>query len=299
MTGEAEMMGLVHVPNTGLLTLEGVRSIIDSIDVSINTRSQYKRDIRHFLDWLGTGFLYPNVLLDFKRSLECRSDIGTGTKAKYLTVSRVVLKELYRGQVIPIDVTIGVKSFRVTRTHKRNPIADDEVELVWTFLNSTETDPRTKVIIGLMYFQGFRRIEVSRLIVEDFDPSARTLMVWGKGRDDKELVHCHPRLVEILISYLNETGLRSGPLFPSTRSEKGLSSNMIWRKVNTVHRTLGIKTNVHGYRKVFTSKLIDSGMNLLDVRSFTRHKDLTQLQTYYDRLNHQKSLPRYYEVFDR
>jgi integrase/recombinase XerD len=292
------MTGLVHVSSRGSLTLEGVRSIIDSIDVSANTRSQYKRDIRHFLDWVGSNPLYPNVLLDFKRFLEGRSDIGTGTKSKYLTVSRVVLGELYRLQVIPVDVTKGVKSFRVTRTHKRSPITDEEVKSVWDHLESTQDDPRTKVIVGLMYFQGFRRIEVARLTVEDFDPSSQTLMVLGKGRDDKELVHCHPRLVEILTTYLTETGLRSGPLFPSSRSDRGLSSNMIWRKVNKVHGILGIRTNVHGYRKVFTSKLIDSGMNLLDVRSFTRHKDLTQLQTYYDRLNHQKSLPRYYEVFE-
>ena len=64
-----------------------------------------------------------------------------------------------------------------------------------------------------------------------------------------------------------------------------------------IHRELGISSNLHGWRKVFTSKLINSGMGLLTVQTFTRHKSIDQLQIYYDRLDKESSLPTYYESF--
>lgn len=41
-------------------------------------------------------------------------------------------------------------------------------------------------------------------------------------------------------------------------------------------RGLGISRNVHAYRKAFTSKLIESGLNLLEVPLYTRHRDVSQ-----------------------
>ena len=119
-----------------------------------------------------------------------------------------------------------------------------------------------------------------------------------EGLRDREPVDLHPNMVTILREYLDAHELRSGPLFPSReRPNDGLSSNMVWRIVKSVHEKLGVKKNVHAYRKVFTSKLIDSGMNLLEVRQYTRHRDVTQLQVYYDRLDKEKTLVTYYAAF--
>jgi integrase len=277
-----------------------VDQVIDSIDISETSRRQYKREVLPFLKWLGPSQLHPNILLDYERFLQSRTDVGTGTKSKYLTVARVFLRELYRLRVIPLDVTAGIRSFRMTRPHKKSPITDDEIQRLWEYLDSEEADPRVRVIIGLMYFQGLRRVEVGRLRIEDFNSGTKTLLVWGKGRDDKEIVDCHPRMVTILGEYLSCTRLKSGPLFPSRQKGNGesISSNMIYRLVMKVHRQLGIAKNVHGYRKVFTSKLIESGLNLLEVRSYTRHRDVSQLQVYYDRLDKSKTLPTYYATFE-
>jgi len=93
------------------------------------------------------------------------------------------------------------------------------------------------------------------------------------------------------------TGLAEvGPSVSVTeeRNEESLSSNMSYRLVMKAHRQLGIAKNVHAYRKVFTSKLIESGLNLLEVQSYTRHRDVSQLQVYYERLDKAKTLPTYY-----
>jgi hypothetical protein len=43
--------------------------------------------------------------------------------------------------------------------------------------------------------------------------------------------------------------------------------------------------------------LIESGLNLIDVQAYTRHKSIEQLKVYYDRISLRKSLPAYYAVF--
>ncbi len=172
-----------------------------------------------------------------------------------------------------------------------------ELQRVWDYLASND-DTRLKVIVGLLYYQGMRRVEVARLSVEDFNRESKTLLVHGKGRDDKEPVDLHPQMAVILVGYFDEYELRSGPMFPSRRRPGfGLSANMLWRLVMDVHKRLGIRKTIHAYRKVFTSRLIESGLNLLEVRQYTRHRDVTQLQVYYDRLDKNKTLPTYYAAF--
>ena len=278
-----------------------IGKVFERLDVSETTRLQYQRSVLPFVQWIGKRPIHNNVLLDWKRHLESRTDIGTGTKNKYLTVSRVFLRELHRSGIIP-SLNQEIKTFRITKVHKRLPMTDEDVQNVWSYLDGNSVESRTRVIFGLMYFQGLRRIEISRLSVDDFSREDRTLLVWGKGRDDKELVDLHPRMVTILVDYLKEENLKSGsPLFPSVRLGivKPLSSNMIWRLGNSVHKTLGIHKNLHSYRKVFTSKLIEAGLNLLEVRQYTRHRDVTQLQIYYDRIDKKRTLSTYYETFGK
>lgn len=282
----------------------GIRDLVGVLfdhflDVSKETRIQYKRAIRPFLDWIehNNGQLDPTTLIRWKRHLQSRNDLGSGSKNKFLTVARVLLRELHKWypQHFP-NLATGVKGFQVTRLHKRQPLSDGDLKQIWEYLD-VNGDARTRVIVGLLYFQGLRRVELTRLRVEDCHPSTRTLFVHGKGRDDKESVDLHPKMVALLVDYLDGTNLKSGWLLPSPRTKRSLSSNMIWRIVTHVHQTLGITTNVHGYRKAFTSKLIDSGLNLLEVRAYTRHKQTSMLQVYYDRLDKQRTLQTYYDTF--
>jgi site-specific recombinase XerD len=138
---------------------EQVAMVFECMDVSENTRRQYRREVRPFLKFVDArdGHLSPTTLLEWKRCLAARADIAAATKRKYLNVARVLLRELHRWGILP-DFTKGVKSFQVTRVHKRTPITDEELERIWQYLNS-EADLRTRAIIGLLYYQGLRRIE--------------------------------------------------------------------------------------------------------------------------------------------
>lgn len=280
---------------------EHADSVINSMDISECTRLQYQREVRHFLLWLGAGQLYPNVLLDYKKHLKSRADIGTGTKAKYLAVARALFRELYRLGLIPVDVTVGIKGFKVSRAHKRTPLSDTDIAAAMHFISDASENSRDRAILALLLYQGLRRVELTRLRVDDFSEGLRTLLVMGKGQDDRCPVDLHPRSVEVLSTYLSAVPLKSGPMFPSPRdASASLSSSAVWRIVMRAHSKLGLtQRNVHAWRKAFTTRLIQSGMNLLEVQGYTRHASLQMLQIYYNRLESVKTLPAYYAAFQR
>lgn len=275
-----------------------ISELLTGMDVSENTREQYGRDIRHFLRWLAGRDLYRNVLVDFKGHLKAQKGIAAGTKAKYLTVARAFLKESYRVGLLPVDVTANVRGIRVSRLHKRSPILDLDIKRVFRQLALPGSDARAALIITLMFYQGLRRIEISRLEVEDFDSVNRTLTITGKGRDDSEKVDLHPYVCAALTTYI-DGGVKSGPLFPSSHAPtKNLTSNMIYRLVMQVHVEAGVKANPHAWRKAFTTRLIaKSGLSLPEIQTFTRHASLSMLSVYYNRMKREESLPSYYAAF--
>jgi len=272
-------------------------TVLDQVDISEGTRKTYRYGVKDFLSWNHEGRLDPFVLRDYKNYLRERTDLTTGTKNLYLSGVRTVLKTLFIYGVLHSDPTKDLKGFRMTRTHKSGPISDDEVTKVFRLVREMR-DRRLLLIYTLLYFQGLRQKECLTIRVEDLDLGNRTLSILGKGRDDRELVDLHPETVRVLNWYLTETGLKSGYLLYSQKNKSGhMTSRHLSHLLTTVHQKCGLETKGHSWRKVFVSKLIDSGMDLLTVSQFSRHKSIEMLKVYYDQIDHKKKLPKYYEVF--
>lgn len=287
-------------PDDNLKTLsldELVERVLELVDVKESSRRTYKYGIRDFLKWNSDGQVDLTTVVRYKNNLRDRKDIGVSTKNLYLSGVKLFLRRVHELGVTEKDFSKGVKGFGVTRGIKKSPISDEEVTKVFTYLRKSD-DPRLVLIFTLLYLQGLRQKEVLTVRVEDVDVDTRTLWIEGKGRDDKERVDLHPKTVEVFNWFFSTTGIRSGYLLDSPRNPTGhISRIQLGRLIRDVHKTCRIKNTGHGWRKVYTSKLIDSGMDLLTVSSFTRHRSIEMLKTYYDRLDRQKKLPQYYEVF--
>jgi len=297
MTTQTTLVPLTG-PISGSVTLSEVfEKVLDRVDISDTTRKTYRYGVRDFLEWNRGETLDPSILVQYKKYLRDRSDLSTGTKNLYLSGVRTVVRTLHTYGVLDRDPSVGLKGFKVNRSLKRGPITDSEVERVFNEIRGSE-DRRLLPLFSLMYLQGLRQKEILGLKVEDFESDSKTLWILGKGRDDKESVDLHPQTVQVLDSYLEETGRKSGYLFGSRQNPNGPMTyqnlNVLIRKV---HKSVGVKNKGHSWRKVFVSKLIDSGMDLLTVSSFSRHRSIEMLKVYYDRLDRTKKLPQYYEVF--
>jgi len=117
--------------------------------------------------------------------------MSVSTKAKYLTVSRVFLKELQM---------------------KTKLITSRGNCLCCRILPQTFG---LRLFFSLLIYQGLRQIEIIRLDVEDLDLTRQTALILGKGRDDKEIVDLHPQSVLALKNYMDIAKVRSGSLFTS------------------------------------------------------------------------------------
>jgi site-specific recombinase XerD len=257
------------------------------------------------LDFISRSGLTLNSYLEFKRYLAGRVDYSVATKAKYLSVAKVVLKELNRRGYLPTDITSTIKGFRQTKKHKRDGINDDEMSSLMQAVKELQTNPnsdRIKAILSLLTLQGLRQIEIVRLSVSDIDLVANTALILGKGRDDKEIVDLHPETSKSLAQYMKSNGIKSGALFVSqsnnSRNQR-LSTRSVRELITRLLVDLAITKSVHGFRHYFTTTLIKTYKgDLLEVAGYTRHKSIETLQVYNDSIKKKSDLPRYYSAFD-
>jgi len=279
--------------------------IFDFLDVSDNTRQDYKYRIGLFLDFVKTGFTRDSFL-EFKRFLRDRQDYSVSTKNKYLAAARIFLKELNRQGLLPADITANIKSFKQDKKHKRDGLSDREIDAVTAKIRKlppTAKNTRLKAILALLIFQGLRQIELVRLDVTDIDLVGMKAFIHGKGRDDKELIDLHPETVNAVREYLKTNRKASGSLFTSDSNfHRGgrLTTRAIRKIVTTSLKELDILKSTHGFRHFFTTTLIKAYKgNLLEVTQYTRHRGLEMLQVYNDAVKRKADLPRFYRAFNK
>jgi len=284
--------------------LNRATAIFDKLDVAESRRAEYKWRIGAFVTFLGREPLTTESYLQYKRYLGSRTDLSVSTKNKYLVAARILLKELTRRGLLPMDVTLNVRFFQQSKKHKQEGLNDQEMAELAAWLRELEPTPanaRLKAIICLLALQGLRQVEACRLDVADLDLVAKTALVRGKGRDDKEAIDLTPQTVMALREYLKTAHVADGPLFPSWHHNpqyERLNPRAIRRLVREALDGLGIDKTTHGFRHWFTTRLLDTYQgDLLEARQYTRHSGLEMLRVYDDRRKQQADLPRFYGAF--
>ena len=291
------MSDLPAVANAEMAIYDMVNRVFALTDLRPSTRKTYVHAAKSLTAWATGRALHVRILVEYKDHLNSRTSLSAKTKNLYLAAARTVFRELFTLGVLAYDASKPVRAFEITRGHKRPPVSDKQVERAFAYV-ARKRDKRLLLILNLLFRQGLRQKEVVDVRVEDFNEHAATLAILGKGRDDREAVHLHPETVRALTAYLTEQGMNSGYIFASRKRAGGhIGTSALYKIVREVHAACGIANSPHTWRKVFTSKLIESGLNLLDVQAFTRHRSLEQLRVYNDRISFQKSLPAYYRAF--
>jgi len=297
-------LAVINAPSDQELLRQAV-SVFDLLDASANTRYDYQARIGVFLSFIREHGLDRNSFLAFKRSLTDRTDISISTKNKYLVTARIFLKELNRQGVLPADITQNIKSFSQSRKHIKDGLSDTEVARMGKYLRSLPRTPenaRLKAVISLLTLQGLRQIEVIRLNVSDLHLARSVAYVQSKGQDHKEAVSLHPETVRLLRVYLAVNKVADGALFTSNSNNslrQRLTTRSLQRFVCEVFQKLGISKSVHGLRHYYATKLIRAYEgDLLQVARYTRHSNITTLQTYFDDVQAEADLPRYYQTFE-
>jgi integrase len=287
--------------------LRQAAAVFELLDVSAGTRYDYQARIGVFLSFIRQHGLDRNSFLAFKRSLAERTDISVSTKNKYLVTARILLKELNRQGVLPADITQNIKSFSQSRKHKKDGLTKAEVAMLAEYLHSlptTAANTRLKAIISLLTLQGLRAIEVIRLDVKDVHLARKVAYVQGKGRDDLEAISLHPETVRMLREYMTVNRVADGALFTSNSNNslhKRLTTLSLRNIVKQSFKQAGIvnERSAHGLRHYYATKLIKAYKgDLLQVARYTRHRNISTLEVYFDDVESEADLPRYYQTFE-
>lgn len=289
---------------SNFMTVIGTRTLFDEMDISESTKQDYLARLPQFAGFLHRNGINRNSLLEYKKYLRSRTDLGIAAKNKYLAVARIALKELYRRGAISVDLSLSVKSFQQSQKHRVEGLTEEEVEGLCEHLRNVPDNFKTirlRALVSLLLYQGLRQIEICRLDVSDVDLASGRLYVLGKGEDDREPIYLHPQTLKALKTYLRASKVKHGALFTSlwgqTRGSR-LSTRGLRGIVKGLFAEVGIDKTVHGTRHYFTTTLVKSyKSDLLRVAKYTRHRSTDMLMVYNDQITDVQDLSNYYKAF--
>ncbi len=123
--------------------LEGLSKVLfTSLDINEATRADYETRTPLFVEFVRTSGLTRNSYIEYKRYLHSRADFSIATKAKYLTVSKVILKELNRQGYLPADITSTIKGFKQSKKHKKDGLNDSEMSTLMEAVKHLPEKPK-------------------------------------------------------------------------------------------------------------------------------------------------------------
>lgn len=269
--------------------LEKASELFDGIDVSTQTRAEYKCRIGMFVTFISSRGLKHNSYLEYKRYLVTRTDYTVATKNKYLATAKVFLRELNRTGLVPVDITQNTKLFKQIKKHKKDGLSSKDVVKIAEYIRElpmTSHSTRLRALFALLALQGLRQIEIVRLDKSHIDFVTGVAHVTSKGSDDTELVHLSPDTQKALQAHIKLNKVGSGALFRSigNRRSERLSTMTIKREFQELFDTLDIHKTVHGFRHFYITQLL-SQLDVRDARKFSRHKSLEMLIVYDDEID--------------
>lgn len=200
------------------------------------------------------------------------------TVNKCLVAVRGVLEAAWRMGLVPSEEyrQIEIKNLRGS-SGKRKGEAMTPEQLKKLSAAIAAADPRDAALITIMYACGLRRIEVSRLTREDFDPTRAAVEARGKGEK--------PRTVPVAPEWLapitkHWRTLESGAPFFSSERGSAITRDGISYIVRCFQHAAGFKFTAHDLRRSYATHLLDGGTDSLIVRDLMGHQSLDTTKIY-------------------
>ena len=261
--------------------------------LSDNTLSNYRRDLRRYLDWLdnaGLGDLGAVAATDVEAYVaDLRRDgLAASSTARALVVARGLHKFAVTEGEIPTDVAADV-SPPATGRHLPDTLSIDDVtqllDAVPTGEYATPVDLRDRALLELLYGTGARISEITSLTVDDMADNDGILRITGKG-DKQRLVPVGSKAVAATDDYL----VRARPVFSRGKTHalllntRGgpLSRQSAWAVLKNAAARAGLDKDIspHTLRHSYATHLLEGGADVRVVQELLGHSSVTTTQIY-------------------
>jgi integrase/recombinase XerC len=257
---------------------ESEQDIIASMLATIRTPStkrEYRKDLTKFFVAMTGVEANPDSVLEFLHLSEKRAVVVVlKYKAKLLaqglkeaTVNRRItsIKSL-----VKFARKVGVCNYSLEDVEMEKAVAYRDTTgvdaktyavVIHKCDRSTQIGKRDYAILRLLWENGLRRGEVSKLSVKDFDPHGQRLRIFGKGKgNNDEWVQLSPQTVDAISNWLN------------ARSQLVASDALF---ISMDHNTWGHRLMGDGIRKIVVRCFKAAGIDKIMSPHRVRHSGVT------------------------
>src|SRR5579875_1313170 len=300
---------------------------------SADTRSNYERDVRQFLEFVGIGPDQPEKLAGVRpehisgwRDHLLAEGLTNSSVRRKMTAIRSLYSYLqhygYTGKnpahgdlaqapAVPRDGKTVALSPKDCRRLLEAPVLKSE----WTDKKGVTHEitlpagVRDRALLGVLAFTGCRVGELVRLKVGSYklDGVHRVLAIHGKGGKERQ-VPLNPEAAERLEAWLDIAGIRddlNGPLFRPTKAAWGrvrqafsarpMTRRAVQKLLDDYVRRLELDRNVtvHSLRVTALPTAREEGSDIIDLQDFAGHADPRTTLTYIRNRNRLHQSPAY------
>jgi len=274
-------------------------------NLSPHTRRAYKRDVSHFVKFLGISSAAELRQVNRAAVLAWRNDMmSRQTKPRTIRRRLSALSSLFTHlvdqRVADVNPVREIKRPHVNRRQgTTRAFSTKEARKILDAPDATTIQGlRDRAILSVGLQAGPRRAEIASLLVKDFHTNAgyKSLHFIRKGSEDHSLA-LNPQTVQRIEEYLASAGHRNdldGPLFRPIRrnqlrtdARRHLHPEAIDRILRKHVARLGLDTgySAHSMRATFITTALNNGANLEDVQRDVGHADPNTTKLY-DRRGH-------------
>lgn len=210
-------------------------------------------------------------------------NLKASTRHSMIGKVKPFVRWLVEGDHVPKDFVATMQAPKVPPGMPRHLEGDQVRRLVRQARTS-----RDRLIVLIMVHLGLRRIEVSRIDMEDISFSERLLSVRGKNGQG-QITRSLPITDEVwaaLHAYLGEYPTATGPLIRITGTTKRMTPRGVGVMVARLMVECGIKKlphdgiSGHALRHTCAQELIDSQVNIRLVQKVLGHKSVATTEQY-------------------
>ncbi len=256
---------------------------------SVNTLQAYKKDLNQFIEFCqdqkidSITKITDKIIRRFVVSLNS-SDLSKSSISRKLSALRKLFNFLVKNDILENNPMSNIPNPKIKRKLPDILSLDSFLE-IYTLIDQEFKVPKAaqlKAIFELLYGCALRVSELCSLNISDLDINSKTLRITGKG-SKMRIVPIGEKSIPVIKTYLqtNNTASKAAPLFVDSdgkRINRFYVYDIVKKFISRVSEIE--KKSPHILRHSAATHMLDSGADLMAVKEFLGHENLTTTQIY-------------------